>query len=192
MKKLLPILSIAFLMAACNSTPKAGTASTVTALEQQVPVNQDTAGLAQFQSWKIQNELKDVEEYNHPEQPVMIAPEKPKKVRTVYHTSSPKTSTPVPAKADTPSLPESSSGGSVSSPSESGTMSTESAETAKAEEKKGVSKAVKGAVIGGVAGAGAGAVINKKNRVVGAVVGAVIGAGGGYVIGRKMDKKESL
>ena len=45
-------------------------------------------------------------------------------------------------------------------------------------------------MIGGVVGAGAGAVINKKNRVVGAVVGGIIGAGGGYVLGRKMDKKD--
>jgi hypothetical protein len=63
-------------------------------------------------------------------------------------------------------------------------------ETAKVEEKKGMSNKTKGAVIGGVVGAGAGAVINKKNPVVGAVVGAVLGAGGGYVIGGKMDKKK--
>lgn len=57
-------------------------------------------------------------------------------------------------------------------------------------EKKGWSKAAKGAVIGAGAGAVAGAVINKRNRAVGAVVGGVIGGGIGYGVGRHMDKKD--
>src|SRR5687767_6689163 len=52
-------------------------------------------------------------------------------------------------------------------------------------EKKGWSKAAKGAVIGGATGAAAGAVLHKKNRVVGGVVGAAAGAGVGYGIGKK-------
>jgi hypothetical protein len=56
-------------------------------------------------------------------------------------------------------------------------------------QKKGWSKAAKGAVIGGGAGAVAGAVISKK-RVKGAVIGGVIGAGAGYIIGRSKDKKD--
>lgn len=67
---------------------------------------------------------------------------------------------------------------------------SESSSAAKATQKKGWSKAAKGAVIGGVAGGVAGAVINKRNRAVGGVVGAVIGAGGGYAIGRGMDKRD--
>ena len=57
-------------------------------------------------------------------------------------------------------------------------------------QKKGWSKAAKGAAIGAAGGAVAGAVINKKNRALGAVIGGVIGGGGGYVIGRSMDKKD--
>ena len=57
-------------------------------------------------------------------------------------------------------------------------------------EKKGWSKAAKGAVIGGATGAAAGAVIHKKNRVVGGVVGAAAGAGVGYGIGKRKDKKD--
>ena len=72
----------------------------------------------------------------------------------------------------------------------SGSMNSSSSNTAKAAEKKGWSKAAKGAVIGGVGGAAAGAVINKKNRAVGAVVGGVLGAGAGYGIGRSKDKKD--
>lgn len=60
---------------------------------------------------------------------------------------------------------------------------------AKTVQKKGWSKAAKGAVIGAGAGAIAGAVISKK-PVKGAVIGGVIGAGAGYVIGRSKDKKD--
>jgi hypothetical protein len=68
--------------------------------------------------------------------------------------------------------------------------SSESGNTAKSAEKKGISKAAKGAIIGGVGGAAAGAVINKKNRAAGAVIGGVLGAGAGYGIGRSKDKKD--
>jgi hypothetical protein len=70
-------------------------------------------------------------------------------------------------------------------------MVSESQNSAKTEtQKKGWSKAAKGAAIGAGTGAVLGAVINKKNRAAGAVIGGVIGGGGGYVIGRSMDKKD--
>ena len=56
------------------------------------------------------------------------------------------------------------------------------------EEKKGMSKAAKGAIIGGVGGAIVGGVATKSTK--GAVVGGVVGAAGGYIIGRKQDKKD--
>ena len=56
------------------------------------------------------------------------------------------------------------------------------------EEKKGISKAAKAAIIGAVGGAVAGAVIGKNGK--GAIIGGVIGAAGGYVLGRKQDKKD--
>jgi len=55
-------------------------------------------------------------------------------------------------------------------------------------QKKGWSKAAKGAVIGGASGAIVGGVVTKSGK--GAVIGAVLGAGTGYVIGRKQDKKD--
>jgi len=70
-----------------------------------------------------------------------------------------------------------------------GSYSNTSSNPAKAQEKRGWSKAAKGAVIGGGAGAIAGAVISKK-PVKGAVIGGVIGAGAGYIIGRSKDKKD--
>lgn len=55
-------------------------------------------------------------------------------------------------------------------------------------EKKGISKAAKGAIIGGVGGAVTGAVIGKNAK--GAVIGGAVGATGGYIIGRSQDKKD--
>ncbi|WBO84834.1 glycine zipper 2TM domain-containing protein [Hymenobacter yonginensis] len=52
-----------------------------------------------------------------------------------------------------------------------------------------VSSSAKGAIIGGLGGAAAGALINKKNRVVGGAVGGAAGGGLGYVIGRNADNK---
>ncbi|TGD83138.1 glycine zipper 2TM domain-containing protein [Hymenobacter wooponensis] len=52
-----------------------------------------------------------------------------------------------------------------------------------------ISSSAKGAVIGGIGGAAAGALINKKNRVVGGAVGGVAGGGLGYAIGRNADNK---
>jgi hypothetical protein len=71
----------------------------------------------------------------------------------------------------------------------SGSMKSGSENYAKTE-KKGWSKAAKGAAIGGGAGAVAGAVLVKNNRVAGGVVGGVVGAGIGYLIGRSKDKKD--
>jgi uncharacterized protein YcfJ len=63
---------------------------------------------------------------------------------------------------------------------------------AAAQEKKGLSKQGKGAIIGGAAGAVAGGLIGKS--VGGAVIGGAVGAGGGYIIGnearRRQEKRE--
>lgn len=56
-------------------------------------------------------------------------------------------------------------------------------------EKKGWSKAAKGAVIGAGTGAVVGAVVSKKKGT-GALIGAAAGAGTGYIIGRSKDKKD--
>lgn len=73
-------------------------------------------------------------------------------------------------------------GYSNSGSSNSGTVATAPAE------KKGWSKAAKGAAIGGVAGAAAGAIITKSGK--GAIIGGVVGAGGGYIIGRSKDRRD--
>ncbi|MBC8051969.1 MAG: hypothetical protein H7Y13_02795 [Sphingobacteriaceae bacterium] len=56
-------------------------------------------------------------------------------------------------------------------------------------QKKGWSKAAKGAAIGAGAGAVTGIIVDKKDGR-GAVVGGLVGAGAGYAIGRSQDKKD--
>ncbi|MGZ8538811.1 MAG: hypothetical protein ACXWV9_11135, partial [Flavisolibacter sp.] len=146
----------------CNSTPKQAGVQNA----QTTTINSDTAGLAQFQQWKAQNELAALNQYGQANQPA--APATQTKVVYVPQRSTTKSST----------ASRSSSSGSTSAPS-----------TTPAQ-KKGISKAAKGAIIGGVAGAAGGAVINKKNRAAGGVIGGVLGAGVGYGIGRSKDKKD--
>ena len=123
----------------------------------------DTTGLAQYQQWKAMNELTNTPQFQSAAQPA---------TRTVVQN--------VPVRQST----------SRSRSYSSGSMNSSSSSTAKAAQRKGWSKAAKGAVIGGVGGAAAGAIINKKNRALGAVIGGVIGAAGGYGIGHGMDKRD--
>lgn len=183
MKKVLPILGIAVLMAACNTTPelKQDTAQAV----QTTIAQPDTAGMAEFNAWKAQNELASVNAYKQAQQAQSAPAEK---TRTIVKYVPVKTAPSKSVSHTSTSSSTASSGTSVDNGS--GSMSNESSETAQVEKKKGWSKAAKGAVIGGVAGAAGGAIINKKNPVVGAVIGGVIGAAGGYGIGHGMDKKD--
>jgi hypothetical protein len=190
MKKLLPFLSLAVLMTACSPNTKESPATS--AAEQQLQAYKDsikrtadTAGLAQFQQWKAQNELTATEQYNEPVAQY-DAPAKAPAAKKVTKAPVHKASKPAPVATEpAPETPAVSTGSG-----DDVAMGNESAEEAKAEQKEGWSKAAKGAVIGGAGGAAAGAVIFKKNRALGAAIGGVIGAGGGYVIGRKMDKKD--
>lgn len=125
-----------------------------------IPAPVDTAGLAQFQQWKAQNELATTTQNNAA---APVATPAPKTVVKYVPVKSSRTT-------------------SYSSTS----SNTAKASTKKA----GWSKAAKGAVIGGVGGAAAGAIINKRNRGAGAVIGGVLGAGAGYGIGRGKDRKD--
>ena len=67
-------------------------------------------------------------------------------------------------------------------------LSITSAGYAQTNEKKGLSRKAKRAVIGGGAGAATGAAVS-RNHSKGAVIGGVVGAGAGYAYGRHKDKK---
>ena len=158
MKRIVPVVAFAAMLTACNSKPKEAQVQNA-----QTTINSDTAGLAQFQQWKAQNELAALNQYGQANQPAAPATQ----TKVVY----------VPQRSTARSTTRSSSGSGSST----------SSNTA---QKKGISKAAKGAIIGGVAGAAGGAIINKKNRVAGGVIGGVLGAGVGYGIGRSKDKKD--
>ena len=159
MKRSLLLMSTVVLLAACNSGPKPSPADK-TNLSDSLRMATDTAGLADYQAWKAQNELGEKQQQQEEKKPASKTPKKAASGQT----------------AGTSQAPGESSAGS-------GSGNT-------AQEKKGWSKTAKGAVIGGVVGAGTGAVVNKKNRAAGAVVGGVVGAGAGAVIGHQMDKKD--
>ena len=155
MKKIASIVTLAAVLAvSCKSNPD--TANTKPA----IPV--DTAGLAQFQQWKAENELATSTQNN------ALAP---------VATPAPKTIVKyVPAK--------------TSKTTSYSSTSSNAAKSSTSTAKTGWSKAAKGAVIGGVGGAAAGAIINKKNRGAGAVIGGVLGGAAGYGIGRGKDRKD--
>ncbi|RYF85140.1 MAG: hypothetical protein EON98_07395 [Chitinophagaceae bacterium] len=198
MKRFLPFLSLAIVFAACSSKPTETEVKTVQSTTQSN--NADTAGLAQFQQWKAQNELTaatDVQtEGKNP------APAEPVKTVTVIRERVIERSAPVrrqpvvqhtPVPEPQPATTESNSGNGdvVTNNTGSSTTGEEPAVTPQPTAKKeGWSKAAKGAVIGGAGGAVLGAIINKKNPAVGAAIGGVLGGAVGYGIGKNKDKKD--
>jgi hypothetical protein len=181
MKRILPFFSMAIVFAACGNNANKDAAAIAPAVEQTQSVKPDTTGMAEFQMWKLQQQIAEIESpAQNTVQYASVAPAK--KVNRTYK--------PAAKPMRQASESNSSVGENNTSNAGDGTISSESTNTAEAPAKKGWSKAAKGAVIGGASGAAAGAVINKKNRAMGAVIGGVIGAGGGYVIGRGMDKKD--
>lgn len=186
MKQIISLFTVAAVMAvSCN--PKSNSSETG-APKEVTATSQDTTGLAAYQQWKAQNELVTTSQYNANADatPVNLSNgSASRNTTTANKTSGTKSSS---SSKSSSSKSTSGSGSSTAGTSGSGTSNTGT--TSKAPEKKGISKAAKGAIIGGVAGAAGGAVINKKNRGAGAVIGGVLGAGAGYGIGRHKDKKD--
>ena len=200
MKKLILALSIATGMVACNSKPG-------TVANQQQNTNFDTVGLAQLQASKLQQSNGIIQGPELQTQKVAAAVPPQAQTRTVTHV---RTITKyVPVKTSSNSTSSNSTASTSDSRMSTGTsasqgtstsqgtdnssptgMSSESSNTAKAPQKKGISKAAKGAVMGGVVGAIGGAVLDKKNPVMGAVLGGILGGGTGYGVGHGMDKKD--
>ena len=206
MKRFIPFFSLAIFAVACNSKPAETETKTIQSTQTSaLPV--DTAGLAQFQQWKAQNELSTAQETQQAEQPVAAAapvktvtiirevrvPQQAPVRKTVKQQapSAPAQPAPVPAETKTETASSGSNGdvasNSGSSSSAGEAPATKPAETAK---DKGWSNSTKGAFIGSAGGAVIGAVINKKNRAAGAVIGGVLGGAVGYGIGKKKDNKE--
>lgn len=189
MKKLLPFLSLAIL-GACNSNPKKELPASAT---QQLPAQKlDTSGFANYQDWKAQNEMAEIEEYNAPQKAAPIVREK-KTYSAPVHKTAPMASAHRKKSASKRHTSTMSGSESPTGAKSSGGMNSEGSNAAKApaEEKKGWSKTAKTTVIGAAGGAVLGAVINKKNRAAGAVIGGVLGGGVGYGLGKVIEKKEA-
>ncbi len=185
MKKFIPIFSFAALLTACNSAPKDNQELNLAQTQQALVL--DTAGLANYQHWKAQNEMVEIRE----EIAAPLVKSAPVRKQAVAKASVPRKTAVAPRTVVQP-VSQPSVGSSEASGSGEGTIASGDAGEIPQEAKKpGVSNAKKGAVIGGVAGGAAGAVINKKNRVVGGVVGAVVGAAVGYGVGKMKDKKSA-
>ena len=197
MKRFLPFLSLAIVFAACSSKPTETEVKTVQSTTQSN--NADTAGLAQFQQWKAQNELTAATNVQtEAKNPPSAEPVKTVTVirERVIERSAPVRRQPVvqhtPVPEPQPATTETNSGnGDVASNTGSSNAGVEPAVTPEPTAKKeGWSKAAKGAVIGGAGGAVLGAIINKKNPAVGAAIGGVLGGAVGYGIGKNKDKKD--
>jgi len=167
MKKLLQLLSILIIagvvIASCNNKQ-------TDANDGKVVTYTDTTGLADFQKWKAQNELKDpAVYYNQGNEAGMNQPAT--KIITKY----------VPLHRSTSAYRR------VTSNSDS--MNSVAQYPTKTSVKKGWSRKAKGAVIGGGGGALLGAVIGKHNRLASGAIGGALGAGLGYIIGNELDRK---
>jgi hypothetical protein len=164
MKTIISLFILVFVLAACTSKrpAEADLNAKLEAFKDSMRLAADTAGLAEYQQWKAQDEIQ---QQNQMDQQNYMA-------------------TPVASARKTSTKRYYSSSGNRSR----GTYASGSSNTARA--KKGWSKAAKGAAIGGGSGAVVGAVVNKRNRLAGGVVGGIVGGAVGYGIGRHMDKRD--
>ncbi len=200
MKRFIPILPLAFLITACTSSPEKSETQTLQSVQQNA-ASIDTAGLAQFQAWKAQNELAaaaPVQQVQQPEEQVKTvtvirevrvpqpAPTVRKPVKQQQPSPAPQQQAPQPEPEVTPSA----GNGDVASNTGSATVG-EGSQSQEGAKEGGWNNSKKGAVIGAAGGAVIGAVINKKNRAVGAVIGGVLGGAAGYGLGKNKDNKEA-
>jgi hypothetical protein len=201
MKKFIPILSLSFVVIACSTEPQTD-ARTLQSVQQNAG-SVDTAGLAQFQRWKAQNELAAVTPVQQVEEQPVPAPVKevtiirevrvhqPAPVRRAVKKQTPPVQERPEPVAEQPSETAGGSNGEVASNTGSTGTVGESAPAGETAKEGGWSHAKKGAVIGGAGGAVIGAVIGKKNRAAGAVIGGVLGGAVGYGLGKKKDNNDA-
>ncbi|OJU26240.1 MAG: hypothetical protein BGN92_05005 [Sphingobacteriales bacterium 41-5] len=175
-KKTFPILIAAavILLSACTQTKKDDTKTGLSVT--------DTLGLAEFQRFKLENEIRQ-QMMSEQQMGYTTAP-----APVQYYTPARSTSTR--SSARTTSSRRSSgrtySSGNRGYSNNNGGYAT----TRQQPQRKRWSHTAKGAVVGGVSGAVIGAVANKRNRLGGGVVGAVVGAATGAGIGAIVDKRE--
>ena len=171
-KKTLPlfIIAIVVLFSACTQTKKEESSKSGLSVS-------DTLGLAEFQRYKMINEIRQSMQYEKemPPAPVQNYYATVKRSASRWYATSSR---------------RSSSGTRYASNSNRGYSSNGGYATPQQPARKRWSHTAKGAVVGGVSGAVIGAVANRRNRLGGGVVGAVVGAATGAGIGAIVDKRE--
>ena len=173
-KTILPLILFAFVivMASCTNTKKDDGKAI------QIP-NQDTTGLAEYQRWKMEAEIRE-QIKNEKAAAIVPAVTNPKRPSATTKTSS--------SKSNIGNNIYRSHGNGSSASSGSGTANSSVQQPQ--QQRKGMSHTAKGAIVGAASGAVIGAVANKNDRLGGGVVGGVIGAAAGAGIGAIVDKKE--
>lgn len=174
MKRILPFAVIAVMLVsvACRNTKKEDNANAIP--------TQDTLGLAEYQKWKMESEVRNrlmQEQQLQDEQQAVAAAPAPRASSSSRSTA---------RSSSSRSSGTYRSGGNSSGSGNSGTV----AQAPAPQRRKGMSHTAKGAIVGAASGAIIGAVANKKNRLGGGVVGGVIGAATGAGVGAIVDKKQ--
>ncbi|MGJ7031366.1 YMGG-like glycine zipper-containing protein [Niabella hirudinis] len=176
MKKIIPFAAIAIMILAmaCRNTKKEDSTGAI-------PV-QDTLGLAEYQKWKMENEVRN-------------RLEQEQQLENAGAVAAPAAAARSSASSSRRSSGSSSSRGTTyrSGGGDGGYSSGSSGTVAQApapQKRKGMSHTAKGAIVGAASGAIIGAVANRKNRLGGGVVGGVIGAATGAGVGAIVDKKQ--
>ena len=177
-----PLIALAVtatIFVSCNNNPTLQQPTTT-----QIPTA-DTAGLAQFQNWKTQQEMvstngvfNGINEFDESQSNSVRYAEAAPVART-YRTTTTRRSAPTRTRSVSSNRSYGGGGGSY------GQTSTRTAPA----RKRGWSKAAKGTAIGAGSGAVLGAIVSKKKGK-GAIIGGLLGAGAGYVIGRAGDKRD--
>ncbi|MCF3107840.1 YMGG-like glycine zipper-containing protein [Niabella sp. CC-SYL272] len=172
MKRMMPfaVIAMMILVVACRNTKKEDSAGAI-------PV-QDTLGLAEYQKWKMENEVR-----NRLQQEQQLENAAPAATSRSSAVSSHRSSRSSSSRGTTY---RSGGGGGDYNSGSSGTV----AQAPEPQRRKGMSHTAKGAIVGAASGAIIGAVANRKNRLGGGVVGGVIGAATGAGVGAIVDKKE--
>jgi Glycine zipper len=178
-KVLLSVGCASLIFVACNTRPDGNTQNPSSINTSASTL--DTAGLAQFGAWKVEQELAASNSQQLPANTIVYEHPEQTSGRAVGHKSV------LQERSYSATAPGSTSHAPRNS--EPVSMTSTSSNTAQAPAKAGWNKAKKGAVIGAGSGAILGAVLDKGNRAVGGVIGGVLGAAVGYGIGHHMDQK---
>jgi len=180
MKKILSFISGAAILAACNTNPNTQ-AVVKPANAPGVTILADTSGLSEFQAWKANAAVRAEENAALAEgKTAVVSYAEPRSTARRTYAAPRRTS------SSRRSTSRTYSSGSATTYPSSGSYPVAQTQP----QKKGWSKAAKGAVIGGAGGAILGGVLAKHNRALGAVIGGVVGGGVGYGIGRSQDKRD--